>query len=274
MIAKIISHGESREEARRKLLAGLEDTVALGVTTNQVFLVRCLEHAEFAQGLATTAFVGRHRQALLQRDEGDEQRASALAAALLVETSEGARQRGAGRRLTQSIPNSVRYQIDGRHQAATLIDSGIHRHRISLEGRSHDVELPELAGDSVRFVCDGLMESAAYLREGARLLLSVRGVAHEVIDTTHVASARQESGRGGDGMLRASMNGRVMAVLVSLGERVIAGQPAITLEAMKMEHVHSAPIAGTVRALHVQSGDQVTSKRVIAEIEPDTEAVR
>ena len=64
----------------------------------------------------------------------------------------------------------------------------------------------------------------------------------------------------GDGQLRASMNGRVVAVAVALGQRVAAGRPVVTLEAMKMEHVHAAPIAGTVKALHVAAGDQVAAQ--------------
>ena len=63
------------------------------------------------------------------------------------------------------------------------------------------------------------------------------------------------------------MNGRVVAVLVAVGERVAAGQPIVTLEAMKMEHVHAAPVAGTVKALHVPTGDQVAASRVVAEID-------
>src|SRR5437762_9272383 len=47
MIAKLVSHGATREEARRKLVAGLQDTVALGVATNQTFLAACLEHPAF-----------------------------------------------------------------------------------------------------------------------------------------------------------------------------------------------------------------------------------
>ncbi|MDU0220281.1 hypothetical protein RVS24_25255, partial [Escherichia coli] len=54
MIAKLIAHGDSREDARRLLMAGLEDAVALGVTTNQAFLHRCLGHDVFAAGGATT----------------------------------------------------------------------------------------------------------------------------------------------------------------------------------------------------------------------------
>jgi geranyl-CoA carboxylase alpha subunit len=54
MIAKLIAHGSSRDEARRKLQRGVEDTIALGVRTNQEFLARCLAHPVFAAGGATT----------------------------------------------------------------------------------------------------------------------------------------------------------------------------------------------------------------------------
>ena len=67
MIAKLISHGATRDEARRKLIHGLEQTVAFGVTTNQAFLAACLRHPAFAAGEATTAFIGKHRDDLLAR---------------------------------------------------------------------------------------------------------------------------------------------------------------------------------------------------------------
>jgi geranyl-CoA carboxylase alpha subunit len=63
------------------------------------------------------------------------------------------------------------------------------------------------------------------------------------------------------------MNGRVVAVLVKPGDRVTAGQAVMTLEAMKMEHVHTAAIAGVVAAIDVADGEQVTTGRVVVEIE-------
>jgi geranyl-CoA carboxylase alpha subunit len=269
MIAKIVSHGTTREEARRKLIAGLQDTVALGVTTNQVFLTRCLQHPVFAQGGATTAFIGQHQSALLQHGEADEQLASALAAVLLLETSAGARQRGTGRHLSNTLPMALRYEVDGRQQATTLTDLGAHRYQVVVDGQRHELEIVELSNHKVRFVCDGVMESAAYLREGSRLRFSWRGVPRDVCDTTRAASVRQEAQGKGDGQLRASMNGRVVAVMVEVGQRVQVGQPMVTLEAMKMEHVHTAPVKGTVKALYVNIGDQVSAKRVVAEIEAD-----
>jgi geranyl-CoA carboxylase alpha subunit len=55
-------------------------------------------------------------------------------------------------------------------------------------------------------------------------------------------------------------------VLVAVGDRVEAGQPMVTLEAMKMEHIHAAPAAGRVTVLHVAVGEQVQAQRVVAEI--------
>ena len=66
------------------------------------------------------------------------------------------------------------------------------------------------------------------------------------------------------------MNGRVVAVLVKPGEQVDAGQPVMTLEAMKMEHVHTAGVAGTVSAIDVAEGEQVTTGRIVVEIEAAT----
>ncbi len=65
MIAKIISHGADRNEARGRLICALEQTAAFGVTTNQGFLISCLRHPGFAAGEATTAFIGNHRDDLL-----------------------------------------------------------------------------------------------------------------------------------------------------------------------------------------------------------------
>ena len=62
------------------------------------------------------------------------------------------------------------------------------------------------------------------------------------------------------------MNGRVVAILVRPGDRVTAGQPVLTLEAMKMEHVHKAGIDGVVAAIDVAEGEQVTTGRIVAEI--------
>jgi len=271
MIAKIISHGRTRDEARRKLAAGLEDAVALGVTTNQSFLQRCLAHPVFAAGGATTAFIAQHQDALLAPDADLQGRAAALAAVLLYETTGDRRHRPKGRRFTHSLPISLRFDIGGRLVNASIAVTRERRFLVTIGGQDFQIDLTGLTEDSVRFVCDEVLETAAFHRDGAMLLLHYRGVPVRVDDRTRAASARQGDAAG-DGKLRASMNGRVVAVMVAVGDTVEAGQPIVTLEAMKMEHIHSAPVAGKVTALHVKTGDQVGANRVVAEIEAVVDA--
>ena len=89
------------------------------------------------------------------------------------------------------------------------------------------------------FRVNGVMESARFLRDRDRLYILHRGVTLSVRDLTLAAPDATAAASGGDGKVRAAMSGRVVAVLVKPGERVAAGQPVMTLEAMKMEHVHT-----------------------------------
>jgi len=63
-------------------------------------------------------------------------------------------------------------------------------------------------------------------------------------------------------------------VLVAVGDRVEARQPIATIEAMKMEHVHEAPVSGIVTALNVSIDEQVPARRVIAEIQAGPELTK
>ncbi|NEW94669.1 acetyl-CoA carboxylase biotin carboxyl carrier protein subunit, partial [Rhodopseudomonas sp. BR0M22] len=105
-------------------------------------------------------------------------------------------------------------------------------------------------------------------RDGDRLFVQRLGVQNSIVDLTRAAPQSAARG-GGDGKLRAALNGRVVAVLVKAGDRVEAGQPVLTLEAMKMEHVHTAPGSGII-TIDVTEGEQVTAGRIVAEIEAAT----
>lgn len=263
MIAKLVAHGRTREEACRKLMSGLEDAVALGVTTNQLFLQRCLAHPVFAAGGASTAFIDRHQEELLAPDGATQDRAAALAAVLLCEDSGDRPPRG--HRMTHALPISLRFMLDGRMLHAGVVRARPDRFSVRVGDGVFEIDSVERSPASVRFACDGLAERAACHRDGPLLLLHYRGRQLRVEDHTR-AAALKAGDAAGDGKLRASMNGRVVAVMVAVGDTVEAGQPIMTLEAMKMEHVHAAPSSGRVTALHVKTGDQVAASRVVAEL--------
>ena len=180
-----------------------------------------------------------------------------LAAVLLYATASegnatgvGSLRRGqlrGGSSMAHRLPIAFRFQADTRPCVASLVNLGDRRYGVGIGEREFAIRIVELDTHSVRFDCDGLGETAVLVRDRAELLLQYRGAAYRIQDQTHEAAVRQGAAAG-DGKIRASMNGRVVAVHVAVGDTVKAGQPVLTLEAMKMEHVHSAPIDGKVPA--------------------------
>jgi len=267
MIAKLIGIGPTRHEARRKLISGLEQLTAFGVTTNQAFLAACLRHPAFAAGAATTSFIGRFRDDLLAPRQ-DPAAEAALAALLLFVSDPHAPAWRGGRSLAPAFPLPMRLRI-----GETVHDLEIARRRdggyiVKDDGKPHDFDIDQLSDETIRFRCNGLMDTAGWFRDGADLYLLHRGIPIAVRDLTRAAPDKA-SATGRDGKVRASMNGRVVAILVKPGEAVATGQPVVTLEAMKMEHVHVAPVAGTIAAIDVVAGEQVTTGQIVAEIAID-----
>ena len=190
----------------------------------------------------------------------------ALAALLLDVTGRHAPPWRKGRTLAATFPVPVRIELGGKIHEPEIVRERDGGYIASLEGKDVRFEIDELGRDSIRFRIDGLMESARFFRDGDRLYFLHHGSLNSVRDLTLAAPASAAAG-GSDGKVRAAMNGRVVAVLVKQGERVAAGQAVMTLEAMKMEHVHTAPMAGTISAIDVAEGEQVTTGKIVVEIE-------
>ncbi|WP_407149925.1 acetyl/propionyl/methylcrotonyl-CoA carboxylase subunit alpha [Bradyrhizobium sp. ORS 86] len=265
MIAKIVSHGETRDEARSKLICALEQVAAFGVTTNQGFLIDCLRHPVFARGEATTAFISQNRDTLLapRADQGSD---IALAALLLYVTNPHAPPWQRGRSLAATFPLGLRIDLGHGVQEVEIVRERDGSYIAIRNGDRFGFEIDELGPDSIRYRRNGLMEQARFLRDGDRLFILHRGVTLSVRDLT-LAPPESAAAAGGDGKVRAAMNGRVVSVLVKAGDKVAAGQPVMTLEAMKMEHVHTAGVAGTVSSIDVAEGEQVTTGKIVVEIE-------
>jgi geranyl-CoA carboxylase alpha subunit len=268
MIAKLIGVGASRDEARGRLICALEQTVAFGVTTNQGFLIDCLRHPVFAGGEATTSFIANHRDELPARRK-DAAAEAALAAVLLYVSDINAPPWRGGRSLAAAFPLPVQLKLDGVAYDAEVGRERDGGHYANLGNTLYRFDIDGFDRDTVRIRSNGHAEQLKWSRDGDRLFLLRHGVTLAIRDLTRAAPVTAASS-GGDGKVRAAMNGRVVAILVRPGEKVAAGQPVMTLEAMKMEHVHTAGIAGTISAIDVVEGEQVTTGRIVVEIEAVT----
>ena len=69
----------------------------------------------------------------------------------------------------------------------------------------------------------------------------------------------------------APMPGAVVRIAVEVGDTVVAGQPLMWLEAMKMEHAISAPADGVVSEITVSVGQQVEQGTALAVVDSESD---
>ena len=255
MLGKIIAHGATREEARRKLLRAVEDTVLLGVQTNQRLLADLLKHADFVDGHFSTGFIAKHFSDIPRQKATQEQ--IALAAALFYQHSAGQHRQGlSGWRNNASVPWTYRLAVndDVQEVAISVLDHQLHANGIDISHLSSD-------GRWATLVLDGIRRRVAYHLDGDQLWLP--GVT--VVNQTQQVASRQAD--AGNGTVKAPMDGAIVEVRVSAGDRVTKGQLLLVLEAMKMEHPLKAGMDGVIKGVQVIAGDQVRNRQVLLEIE-------
>src|SRR6185437_1428695 len=212
---------------------------------------------------ATTAFIGKHRDELSAENGASH---AALAALLLCASHPHAREWRSGRSLAATFAVPMRIEIGGARHELDMSREREGAYVVNAAGGEQRFEVEELSGEAIRFRANGVAESVRFYCEGDRLYFLHRGIPHAVRDLT-LTAPEVAAANGGDGKVRAAMNGRVVAVLVKPGDLVAVGQPVMTLEAMKMQHVHAAGIAGTVSAIDVTEGEQVAMGKIVVEIE-------
>lgn len=261
MVAKLVAHGNDREEARRRLVHGVEHLVALGVVTNRDFLLRCLEHPVFAQGDATTAFIGAHAEALGSPEPALRDRLAAAAAVLL---SIGGMENGP-QALASALPTRLHVELDGHACTMGVLRQSPRAYRVAIGEHVREVDLLEIDAPWARMAFDGITERLAFARAGEVLHMSLAGESLWVRDRTLTLTSASTAGRS-SGLVRANTSGRVVALHVEPGQPVQAGQAVVTLEAMKMEHLHLAAIDGALASLLVAEGDQVQAGQLLAEV--------
>jgi pyruvate carboxylase subunit B len=88
-----------------------------------------------------------------------------------------------------------------------------------------------------------------------------------MVDTKRVSKGSKRPKASKEGHVTSSMPGRVVDILVSVGQQVKAGDPVLVIEAMKMENEVPAPVAGTVKAVNIAKGDSVNPDEALVEIE-------
>jgi 3-methylcrotonyl-CoA carboxylase alpha subunit len=254
LLAKLIAWGDSREQARKRLLAMLEDTAVGGFATNLAFLRRLIAHPAFAAAELDTGFIERHQATLLPAPNELPEAFWTLAGQAWLATLPAAAD------ATSLWASRQGWRLGGPPRMAL---------RLACRGEVRNLTLVnpvavELSGDRLHWQADGIRQSARLHRRGQTLFLEWQDRLEAVTWADPLAEVARQADAGG---LTAPMNASVVAVSVAVGDVVEAGAPLVVLEAMKMEHSIRAPRAGVVAALFCSPGELVAEGAPLVELE-------
>jgi len=262
MLAKIIAHGADRAEALRRLDAALRATVLLGLGTNIGFLRALVADEDVRAARLDTGLVGRRVEQWTATELHDDVLAAAAVHTLLELEPAGAVVdpfdiSGGWRvgepswttwRLVASGHEPVEVWIRGRAAAAEIV---IGEAGTPTPTRAH--ARPDSRAVGVTF--GGVTRSYAVARDGDTLWIGRDGQAWAVREQAPLEAAAADAGAGGP--VLSPMPGTVTVVEVTEGQRVAAGDRLVVVEALKMEHVLTAPVDGVVRQLRARAGATV-----------------
>tara|TARA_R110001592_G_scaffold175466_5_gene414753 strand:- start:78339 stop:80369 length:2031 start_codon:yes stop_codon:yes gene_type:complete len=285
MLAKIIAYGSNREEARRRLRQAVQESTIFGVNVNSEFLSEVLAHECFIQGEATTAFIA--------EDFGDsptlsEQSATLLQKALACVVSYlklgKDKHKATNNNLSPNLglsgwsntghsPWPYKLSFNDSQWNLSLKESKNNQNEVDFEVSENDeseqLKDVTICENKIRFNHNGVYQGCEFQIIGKTIYLKYATAYSQFEDITHLSVAAKEA--SGSGQITASMDGAIIEVFVSPGEKVTKGQTLVILEAMKMEHPLKSDVDGVIESLTVKKGDQVKLRQLLVSIQSEQE---
>lgn len=273
MLAKVIAHGATRDDAVARLARALRTLGVGGLTTNRDFLVQVLEHPAFAAGAIDTHFIERHLPAESRTPPRDPavERTHAIVAVLAAHVARRATPGPvpasipSGWRNSRWRPERCSVRVGGDEIAVEYVASPGDRFAVTAAGTPADVVLGGVGSDTMDLEINGVRRTYRLATDG-----DVTWIHSSLGTTTCTVVPRFPLARRDDvaGGCVAPMTGIVRAVNVQIGDRVEKGTVMLVIEAMKMEHEMIAHGDGTVKEIRVEVGQMVDPDFVLVIVEP------
>jgi 3-methylcrotonyl-CoA carboxylase alpha subunit len=263
MIAKVIAHGATREQAIDRLVGALDATIVSGLKSNRAFLARLADHPAFRAGEVDTGFIARHMASL--SPPADCPAPALLAAALGLGLPTDAP--------PASLFGALPFRINLPHEQTVMLWWQDEAHSVSLRSTGPDrwrigglpgigeVSARRNGPHGLRIDLGGSLLPATVVGHSGAVEVRLAGQSW----TIATMPPRKADAGAAHGHVMAPMPGRVLSVEVAPGQTVAEGDRLLVLEAMKMEHRLTARTAGTILAVHVATGDQVADGMMLVE---------
>jgi propionyl-CoA carboxylase alpha chain len=271
MIAKLITHAATREEAIDLQIAALDRFEIEGPGHNIDFLSALMQHPRFREGALTTGFIAEEYPDGFVGAPADAALVRSLAAiAAFAATARADRARRIDGQLGQRLSPPASWSVrigDATHDVTIDYDD------VTVDGTPIELSLEYTPGDRlIEAEVDGAPLSVRIAPVRAGFRLTARGGSHVAhVLPGHVAGLAdhmiEKIPPDLSRFLLCPMPGLLMALHVAPGDKVEIGQPLAVVEAMKMENILRAGKAGVVKSVSAKPGDSLMVDAVILELE-------
>jgi 3-methylcrotonyl-CoA carboxylase alpha subunit len=278
MLGKLIAWGESRGAAIDKLHKALGDIEIVGVTTNRALLSSVLADETFRAGGVATDFLGA-RHALLCFGEPAADEADAALAGLWYAThqTEGDALWADTRGWRLAAPPRSTWVFGDRTVVIESSGTNVYLARVNgaagvgaatpVGAEEYSLRVLARGDDSLQVELAGQIQQV-HLIEADQELHLFRGGRQVLLRLARTEDALQVTAGAEEGSLLTPLPGTVVAVHVTAGQQVTRGAPLVTVEAMKMEHTLTAPYDGTVTRVAFGLAERVAAGSVLVELAP------
>ncbi len=277
LLAKLIVTAPTRQAAIGRLQRALADYAVLGVTTNLPLLQAIMTHPAFSAGDTTTDFLQTYAVAEALQAPAEVPFLVLYGAALSDLLAPAAhadpwaylwRARGAKQLL--------RYQVGETEYVVEAAERGAQMWQLAVGEHAADVRVVAWRDQNLTLGVDDTHVRLSVVRGADSIMVARNGHSYRLQRAQPLSIDAVGGGQvvGGQSNLQAPMPGTIVKVLVQAGSAVVANQPLLVMEAMKMEHTIVAPYAGVVTAVHFSAGQLVPGGATVIELDKQTEAVR
>ncbi|HQS70124.1 MAG TPA: acetyl/propionyl-CoA carboxylase subunit alpha, partial [Novosphingobium sp.] len=271
MIAKLITWGETRDEAADKQIAALDAFEIEGLGHNIDFVSAIMQHPRFRSGELTTGFIAEeYPDGFHGAATSDELKQTLAALAGFLATARSDRARRVDQQLGDELDPPYEWAVKiGDATFAVMLDED----EVTVDGTAIDLALEYTPGDRVvHCEIDDKPLSVKVEPTRAGFKLTTRGAIHQVqVLPAHIAPYTQHMIEkippDLSKFLICPMPGLLVTLNVGEGDAVEAGQPLAVVEAMKMENILRAEKSGRVKSVNAKAGDSLAVDAIILEME-------
>ena len=271
MIAKLVTWGETRDEAADLQIAALDRFEIEGVGHNIDFVSAIMQHPRFRSGELTTGFIAEEYPDGFHGAPASTELCRSLAAiSAFVATADADRALRVDGQLGALLDPPSSWQIK---VGSIIHDVEIDGDDVNVDGGSLHLSMEYAPGDRlIDAEIDGANLAVKIAKTRMGYTLTVHGASHKIrCLPAHVAQYAvhmiEKTPPDLSRFLLCPMPGLITAIHVEAGDRVEAGQPLAIVEAMKMENILRAEKSGVVKSLNAAAGDSLMVDAIILEME-------